>query len=315
VDAEDVYGGGTHPNGLDDRAEQFMLQYGCKIINPGIANTIQVNDPDTGKVILATITAAQFGLPKLKRTYQGLDLFIEKTLADRWYAKLEYTLSSSKGNAEGMLDSISGQQDVAVTANWDHPEIMEGTNGFLPNDRTHQIKFQAFFEATDEWRISGGLNAYSGRPRAPVGYPPATGLIAPVASTGVTGVYCPAYNNAGVCTAPLETRNADNFFQDFGAYQGPYYHVVGGVAVPPGSKGRFPWTVLMDIGTSYTPRALGGNLKLALDVFNALNQKVAQSAVEIAEGPAGNSYNKVISYATPRTVRLSVHYDFSSAHK
>jgi outer membrane receptor protein involved in Fe transport len=315
VDLVDGYGGGTHPNGLDDRAEQFMLQYGCKIINPGIGNTIQVNDPDTGKVILANITAAQFGLPKLKRVYQGLDLFIEKTLADRWYAKLEYTLSNSKGNAEGMLDSISGQQDVAVTANWDHPEIMEGTNGYLPNDRTHQIKFQAFFEATEEWRISGGVNAYSGRPRAPVGYPPANGLITPVASPGVTGVYCPSYDVNDVCNAPLATRNADNFFQDYGAYQGPYYHVVGGVQVPPGSKGRFPWTVLVDLGTTYSPRAMGGSLKFGLDVFNALGQKTPQSAVEIAEGPAGNSYNKVISYVAPRTVRLSVHYDFSSAQK
>ena len=94
VDALDVYGGGPAPNGLDDRAEQFMLQYGCKIINPGTSNTIQVNDPDTGKVLLANITAAQFGLPKLKRVYTGLDLFLEKTFADRWYAKLEYTLSS-----------------------------------------------------------------------------------------------------------------------------------------------------------------------------------------------------------------------------
>jgi hypothetical protein len=206
-----------------------------------------------------------------------------------------------------MLDSISGQQDVAVTANWDHPELMIGTNGYLPNDRTHQIKFQAFFEATPEWRISGGLNAYSGRPRAPVGYPPANGLIAPVASPGVSGQY---YLDPTDLTT-LTTRDANNFFQDYGAYQGPYYHVVGGVAVPPGSRGRFPWTILVDLGTTYSPKALNG-LKFGLDVFNLLNQRKPQSAVEIAEGPAGNSYNKVISYSAPRTVRLSVKYDFNA---
>ena len=306
VDALDVYGGGPAPNGLDDRAEQFMLQYGCKIINPGTSNTIQVNDPDTGKVLLANITAAQFGLPKLKRVYTGLDLFLEKTFADRWYAKLEYTLSRSTGNAEGMLDSISGQQDVAVTANWDHPEIMEGTNGNLPNDRTHQLKFQGFFEPTQQWRLSGGLNAYSGRPRAPVGYPPANGLIAPVAVPGI-GQY--------LVNGVLTTRDADNFFQDYGAYQGPYYHVVGGVQVPPGSKGRFPWTFLVDLGATYAPNALGNKLKCSLSVFNVLNQRKSQSAVEIAEGPAGGSYNKVISYSAARTVRLSLHYDFDMGTK
>jgi outer membrane receptor protein involved in Fe transport len=87
--------------------------------------------------------------------------------------------------------------------------------------------------------------------------------------------------------------------------------VVGGVAVPPGSRGRFPWTILVDLGTTYSPKALNG-LKFGLDVFNLLNQRKPQSAVEIAEGPAGNSYNKVISYSAPRTVRLSVKYDFNS---
>jgi len=46
------------------------------------------------------------------------------------------------GNTEGqtLSDTVTAQADVAATQTWDYPELMVGSNGFLPNDRKHQFK-------------------------------------------------------------------------------------------------------------------------------------------------------------------------------
>nr|GFD59861.1 hypothetical protein [Tanacetum cinerariifolium] len=75
-----------------------------------------------------------------------------------WYAKVNYTLSRSRGNTEGqtLSDTSSAQGDVAATQTWDYPELMVGAYGLLPNDRTHQIKAFGFYDVTPE--LTAGAN-------------------------------------------------------------------------------------------------------------------------------------------------------------
>jgi outer membrane receptor protein involved in Fe transport len=297
VDQEDLIAGGG-PNGLDDGAEEYWLQLaGCRLINPGEPATLRFTDPATGENVLANLSAEQIGLPKLKRTYKGIDLFLEHPLANNWYAKLDYTLSWSEGNAEGMLYSDSGQADVAVTANWDTPELMSNADGYLPNDRRHQIKAFAYYQMTDEWQVSATVTSASGRPKAPLGGYGGEGLI-----------------ELATLPGSPDALSATEYHEAYAAYPGPYYHWVNGQPAKRGSTGRLPWTTLLDIGVRYSPAFLFDNkLKIGLDVFNVFNTQDEQNIVEQLRN-AGNAIQPTggmpISYSTPRQVRFTLNYDF-----
>lgn len=298
----DAYGDATGtPNQLDDRAEYIGAQLAqCRIINPGEANKMNFTDIDsdgdgqpdaTERKFVANISAEQFGLPKLDRTYKGLDLFIEHPFRDGWYAKLDWTLSRNKGNAEGQLDSSTGQQDVSVTANWDHPEIMVNAAGYLPNDRTHQIKSWAFYQFSPEWKASVTINSLSGRPKTQSGFYQGGAQIA----------IAPSAVNA----AP----DSDAAFVDYVDYGGAAYQ-----QGPRGSTGRLPWTTTFDVGGSYSPNFMKNDLSLSLDVFNVFNTQKVQNQVEFYEASAPgvryHSYTRPLSYNAPRSVRLTARYDW-----
>jgi outer membrane receptor protein involved in Fe transport len=281
--------------GLDDGAELFAEQlYQCRIINPGKANTIRFVDAN-GDYVDGKITAEQFGLPKLKRTYKGMDLFLEHPLRNGWYGKIDYTLSWNKGNAEGMLYSDSGQPDVAVTANWDSPELMDGAYGALPNDRRHQIKFFGFYEFSPQLRISATVTSASGRPISYAGTYEGEPLL-DVVGVGPDALTSKEYNDSYV------------------TYNGPYYHWVDGVVSARGEGGRLPWTTLIDAGVSYAPDYFKNQLTVGLDVFNVLNTVKKQSMVEqvrLANNAINPNGNMALSYNAGRQLRFTVRYDFN----
>ena len=298
IDNADLVGGAGGPNGLDDGAEEYWLQLAqCRIINPGESNTLRFTDPVTGEYVTANISAEQFGLPKLKRTYKGIDLFLERPFADGWYAKLDYTLSWSKGNAEGMLYSDSGQADVAVTANWDTPELMSGASGYLPNDRRHQIKAFGYYQLSDEWQVSATLISASGRPKAYAGNYGGEGLIELMTLPGSPNAL-----------------TATEYHDAYVAYNGPYYHWVNGEISPRGTSGRLPWTTVLDLGVKYAPSFVFDNqLKLAVDVFNVFNTQKEQNIVEqirTSNNAIVSTGYMPISYNAPRSVRFMITYDF-----
>jgi outer membrane receptor protein involved in Fe transport len=296
VDATDF--GAPGANGLDDGAEEYWNQLAqCRLINPGESNTIRFTDPVSGEYVIANITAEQFGLPKLKRTYKGIDMFLERPFADGWYAKLDYTLSWSKGNAEGMLYSDSGQADVAVTANWDNPELMSGSNGYLPNDRRHQIKAFGYYQLTPEWQVSATVTSASGRPKAFAGTYGGEGLI-----------------ELATLPGSPDALTATEYHDAYVAYNGPYYHWVNGEISPRGT-GRLPWTTVLDMGVRYAPDFLFDNhLKLGLDVFNVFNTQKEQNIVEqirTANNAIVTTGYMPISYNQARSVRFMITYDFN----
>ena len=255
----------------------------CRLFNPGEANTFMLDD-GTGNLIEVPLTADELGFPKLKRMYQGIDFFVERPFDGTWYARVDYTLSRNYGNAEGQLKSDVGQGDVSQTMDWDHPELMEYANGYLPNDRRHYIKAYGFYQLTPEWRFSATATFQSGRPKNCTGYYPQT------------------------------PENEE--FNTYYAYGGPYYHFCGinSEPVPRGTSGRLPWTNKLDLGVTYAPDFADNRLQFSVDVFNVFDEQVEQSIVEYGEnggpGVPYSSTNRVLSYSSPRYVRFAMRYDF-----
>jgi len=139
--------------------------FGCATINAGDANTLLVDYGNNGTFTRVPLSAADIGLPKAKRTYFALDFFLEHPFSDGWYGRVSYTYSKSKGNTEGQTKSDNAQTDVAVTSTWDFKELMEGSYGYLPNDRRHQIKGFGYYQVTPEWAFGATTVAESGRPK------------------------------------------------------------------------------------------------------------------------------------------------------
>jgi hypothetical protein len=259
--------------------------FGCATINVGAGNTLYL-DPDgandDGGVDLPAVkfdlTAAELGLPKPKRNYTAVNLYVEHPLKDRWYGKLTYTWSKSKGNTEGQTKSDNAQQDVAVTSTWDFAELMENSYGYLPGDRRHQIKGVGYYQVTPELSVGGSLQAESGRPKNCFGTYGGNGTVDP-----------------GTVTA-----------------YGPVFFFCGGVPSPRGSAGNLPWNYSLDLSAAYKPMWMEG-LTLRADIFNVTN---SQKPTGIDEDHDDSStallptFGTVRSYSPPRTMRLTVSYDF-----
>lgn len=258
--------------------------FGCANFNPGIANSFYVDYAGTTRnsgvaknLTLVNFTAADLGFPKTERTYKALDFFAEHPLTSGWYGKVNYTWSKSKGNTEGQTLSDVGQTDVAATQTWDYKELTVGSNGLLPNNRTHQIKAYGFMEVTPEWIVGGNLLLASGRPRSCLGR---------YLFDGTT----PNYSN------------------------GPHY--CGGtspalnVLSPRGTKGTLPWDKRLDMNIVYKPMMVKG-LALKMDVFNVTNQQITQAVEERWNQGNGvrSTYERILSTTAPRSVKLTAEYN------
>ncbi|MGH8072936.1 MAG: TonB-dependent receptor [Lysobacter sp.] len=253
----------------------------CRLFNPGDDNTFMLDD-GTGNLVQVPLTADELGFPALKRMYQGIDFFLERPFDGNWYGRVDYTLSRNYGNAEGQLKSDIGQGDVSQTQDWDHPELMDNSNGYLPNDRRHYVKAYGYYQLTPEWRFSAAATFQSGRPKNCMGYYP-------------------------------QTPENEDFNENY-AYGGPYYFYCNGEPTPRGSQGRLGWTNKFDLGVAYAPDFADNALVFSIDVFNVFDEQEAQNQIEYGEnggpGVAYSSTGRVVSYSTPRNVRFALRYDF-----
>lgn len=270
--------------GEDDANAFAEALENCRLFNPSANNTFTFADAN-GNLQTLDISNDYFGFPKLKRTYQGVDLFLEHPFDGTFYYRVDYTWSKNYGNAEGQLKSDVGQTDVSQTMDWDHRELMENSNGYLPNDRRHYLKAYGFWQMSPEWRLSATMLANSGRPK----------------------------NCFGIYNGPSIGLNDDEF-REYVEYGGPYYFYCNGQPSPRGSAGRLPWETRLDLGVNYAPAFADNKLQFGLDVFNVTNSQKPQNMIEYGEiGAAGNPYAqsyRVISYSSPRYFRFTVRYDF-----
>ena len=264
--------------------------FGCASFNPGQDNTFLVDYAANGTYTKVNLSKADLGFEKAKRTYFALDFFAEHAFSDGWYGKVTYTYAKSKGNTEGQTLSDVAQTDVAATQTWDHPELMHGADGYLPNDRRHQIKAHGFINVTPEIAVGASALMASGRPKNCIGNFGGT----PFAPAGATTTFSDV---------------------DYGSsYRYCSFDGVTQVYTPRGSEGTLPWEYRLDMNLAYRP-AFAKGLQLRVDVFNMFNRQSAQAIDEVHENASDitsvlPTYGRVISYTAPRAVKFTATYDY-----
>lgn len=261
---------------------------GCYLFNPGKSNTFLV-DVGGGNYVPFDISKEGFTanddgrlvpFPDLKRSYYSLDLYLEHHFADDWYGRIDYTFSRSYGNSEGQLKSDIGQLDPSVTQDWDAPEIMQYTNGPLPNDRTHQLKAYGYWQASQEWLLGANVAVATGRPKNCIGVDPVDAID-----------YGASYFECGLQPSPRGSKG----------------------------RLPYTWNLDLNAEYKPMWAGEKQPLAFTATVFNAVGSQRPVAQVDVGETGAirdgvpvqSINYQRPIAFQNPRYVRLGVRYDFS----
>ncbi|MET0616734.1 MAG: TonB-dependent receptor [Luteibacter sp.] len=258
---------------------------GCYLFNPGKSNTFLV-DTGGGNYVPFNISKEGFTspagvkFPDLKRSYYSLDLYLEHHFANDWYARVDYTFSRSYGNSEGQLKSDIGQLDPSVTQDWDAPEIMQYTNGPLPNDRTHQLKAYGYWQASQEWLLGANLSVATGRPKNCIGVDPVDAID-----------YGASYFECGLQPSPRGSKG----------------------------RLPYTWNLDLNAEYKPMWAGEKQPLAFTATVFNAIGSQRPVAQVDVGETGAirdgvpvqSINYERPIAFQNPRYVRLGLRYDFS----
>ncbi|MEW9570963.1 TonB-dependent receptor [Rhodanobacter sp. Si-c] len=245
------------------------------LINPGVTNYLWMKSP-SGGLVPVTLSAADQQFPKgPERRYYSLDLSLEHAWDGKWFAKFDYVFSRTWGNTEGPVSTYSqqGGSYESLTTAWDFPERMQWSGGVLPNSRQHQFKFFGSYALSPEWTVGANLYITSGTP-----------------------VMC----RGGYGPAQLALHGSHT------------YYWCGGVPVPPGSLGDTPWVHDVDLSLDYKPAWAQHKLDFNLAVFNVFNDQTTIFFNDVFGTTSGPNpdYGRVQDTYPPRSVRLSVAYDF-----
>jgi hypothetical protein len=258
-----------------DQADAIASTVGhCFLYNPGKNLTANVDLGD-GKLTPVTIPASALQFPQPKRTYNALELGFERAWDGKWNLQGSYVLAFSKGNSEGYVKSDIGQDDAGISQDWDYPGLMEGSTGYLPNDRRHTLKVFGSYQVAPEWRLGANFVLQSGRPKNCFGY--YAGDI-----DGVSIYYGAA---SFWCNSTLNPR---------------------------GTLGRLPWTRDLSLQATYTPDWAKG-VTFQADVLNVFNERGVRGVEEGGENAVNTpnpAYGQPIQLQKARTVRLMAQYEF-----
>ncbi|WP_233840898.1 TonB-dependent receptor [Dyella sp. 2HG41-7] len=269
----------------------------CRLINPGKTNDMLLVSDDGSARTIVPMTQHDWGyINGARRKIASLDLYLEHPFDGKWMARMDYTYTHGWGNTEGQVRSDFGQQDISKTEDWDSWQLMNGQDGELINTRKHQFRFRGAYEITPEWLLSATMLAQSGLPQECLGY----------YGPGGSGA---AYYGPGEVGDPSGYNN-------FGSGN---YHWCHGIRMPPGSIGHTPWTFPLNLGVHYRPDFAQQKMTVSLDVFNLFDQQrpvqtdaVGENAYSASTNTIyiNNTYGQGIYFQNPRTVRLTLTYDY-----
>ena len=266
---------------IQDWAEDNGYEYAdanvptCMLFNPGSDFTAMIDVDGDDALEEVHLSADDLGYDPIKRSYNAVELFFERPFDGKWFLQGSWTIAHSYGNTEGYVKSDIGQDDAGVTQDFDYPELMEGAYGNLPNDRRHTLKVFGAYKFNEEWQAGANLLVQAGRPINCIGFYPDQ--------------------------------------ESEGAAYGASYFYCNGRLVPRGSVGNLPWQKNIDVNLEYRPAQLGGRFALKADVFNLFNSHTITQVNETGEdNPAvpSSEYRLPTAFQAPRSVRLSVSYDF-----
>jgi hypothetical protein len=216
------------------------------------------------------------GYSEPKRNYKALELMLDRAWDGLWSLNATYTLSYTKGNAEGPINSDTDFGDTGRTEAFDNPWVNLGAYGYLPNDRRHQFKLRGSYGLGEHWEVGTTLSVQSGAPIS------AIGKRNPFDDTSFYSFYI--FNSE---TGQYELR-------------------------PRGSEGRTPWIFDVGANVTYRQKFSIADLRVKLSVYNLLNQqRVVQVDEELVTIPNPDSeFGYGTAYQTPRYALLTFNLDF-----
>ncbi|UGB38412.1 TonB-dependent receptor [Frateuria soli] len=228
----------------------------------------------------------QRGWVKPKRTYTALEFQLDRAWDEKWAFNASYVLAWNRGNAEGPVNSDTNFDDTGRTENFDDPWVNFGGNGYLPNDRRHQLKLRGTYAITPHWQVGANADVHSG---------------GPITGFGVGNPYDASnYHSYYICVENCESDNSA---------ERVYQHSARG------AYGRLPWTYTLDASLSYIlPFQGGGDLRVKLAVYNLLNQQrtvqVNQDLQSAISNETDSTFKLPIGFQSPRFTQLTVSVNF-----
>jgi hypothetical protein len=143
-------------------------------VNPTVdPKNMETNDPVTGRLITVV-------MPAPERSYDAVTLKASKAFSQNWLAQVSYTISSLRGNYNGVFRPEDGQFDPGITADYDLPSLMANRTGYLSAHTPHIFKaFGAYnFKLSPKMNLtaSGTFNAAAGAYQNALGAHPDYGV-------------------------------------------------------------------------------------------------------------------------------------------
>jgi len=228
----------------------------------------------------------QRGWVKPKRTYEALELQVDRAWDNKWAFNASYTLSWNRGNAEGPVNSDTNFDDTGRTENFDNPWVNFGGDGYLPNDHRHQLKMRGTYAITPHWQLGANMTVLSG---------------GPITGFGVGNPFDDTnYHSYYICIENCESpRSEDRVYANS----------------PRGKYGTMPWTYTIDASITYlVPIGQKGQLRAKLAVYNLLNQQKTIAVDQDLQTSISEYTNPYFGYGMrfqqPRFTQLTVSLDF-----
>ena len=258
-----------------NRALGVFGEFNYVLINPGRGVKTFYDIDGNGRVDEVRLTADELGFPSASRRYHALTLDLQRRWDGIYYFRSSYTWSRSFGNYEGTVSSDLGEILTGVSSQFDFVGLTEGAEGYLPNDRRHQLKTWGVWEFRQGWQVNAAYFFSTGRPINAFGNHP-----------------------------------TDPFSRTYG----PNSFYLGGVLTPRGSRGTTPNVHRVDLGLRYTAEnVFGGTLISRFDIFNVLDLDSELEVNEICEDVVGTARPECglpRVFQQPRTVRLGLRFEF-----
>lgn len=281
---------------LDDYCGILANQGYCTMINPGSGGSWEDLDGN-----FTFHSAEDIGIPKGVNEYNAVQLEY-KHAGDRMDWTVGYTWSQSIGNFEGAVKSDITQADAGITQDFDFPALMDGADGYLPNDRRHAVKFYGSYRFMDNLIAGWTSSLTSGRPLSVYG----AGY--PLTGANVFGSYGDTYYlftntcnlaGGGVGACPNDADQSDKIYKKTGR----------------GLAGRTPWLVSFDASLTYGFQVSNVDMTATLQVFNLFDIQEPLHYNEHAEarrseGTPNEWYGAAYAWQTPRHVRFSIQARF-----
>ncbi len=303
-------------NGLFNGVHQYAL------INPGRDVTITLSDPFPNQTTAQTVTlsAASLGYPQAKRTYKAATVTFDREFDGVWSLSANYTYSKNEGNIEGGIRSDNGQTDSGLTTSFDLPALVNGSSGFLPNDRRHNFKLYGSYKLFD-W-LTLGANAQVASPRsfgcigrAPISADSTAGAPGGLAGRfyGANAYYCNVDASGNVVRNPVGfTVINDAQFLATGAAN-PAFRPSTLQLTPRNSQFESDWLYNLNVDAALRIPSDAFEGYLRVSVFNVLNRKAELDFTEVGTNNAGApnaTYSLPVSFQAPRSVRLQFQVGF-----